>query len=117
MSFKDSKNISSLLSVAIHVLLILIFMVWKINPMIEENEFVTIGFGTIGKTSSSGTLTKKQQPAKESEVKKEKKEKAKEPKKKVELPKVINKDENNVITTAKRERRRRETDHKAGCKS
>ena len=57
MFFKDSKNISSLLSVAIHLVLILIFMIWNINPAIAEDEFVTIGFGTIGQTSSSGYVS------------------------------------------------------------
>jgi TonB family protein len=108
MFIKDSKNISSLLSVAIHLFLILIFMIWNINPSFAEDEFVTVGFGTIGKTSSSGSLVKKQQPSKEKEVKKEKKEEPKKEEKKVELPKVVNEDDDNIITAAKKKEKKEE---------
>jgi protein TonB len=108
MFFNDSKNISSLLSVAVHLLLILIFMIWQINPAIADDEFVTVGFGTIGKTSSSGSLVKKNEPSKVKEVKKEKKEETKKVDKKVELPKVINEDDDNIITEAKKKETKEE---------
>ncbi|MFC2135426.1 energy transducer TonB [Bacteroidota bacterium] len=56
MFYRKSIKLSYLLSVSSHVVLILIFML--INFTIEHNleEFVTVGFGTYGKMSSSGTL-------------------------------------------------------------
>lgn len=100
-----NKRIPYLLSIAIHLILILIFYFIKINSEPIEDEYVTIGFGAIGNLSSSGVLAdnpteeiQKKQPEAQKEVKKEEV-------KKVELPKVVNEDNTNdvVINADKKE--------------
>ncbi len=96
-----NKRIPYLLSIAIHLILILIFYFIKINIEPSEDEFVTIGFGAIGNLSSSGVLAdnpteeiQKKQPEAQKEIKKEEV-------KKVDLPKVVNEDNtNNVVINA-----------------
>jgi len=65
-------------------------MAFKITPEIDMSQYVTIGFGNIGKSNSSGAI-KKVEPNKE--VIKDKKENE------IQVPKVKNTDENNNIFT------------------
>lgn len=95
MFWKKSEYKSTAISVAIHLLIILLLMTFKITPEVDLNEYVTIGFGSFGKASTSGTVSKN-----EPKVEKKKKEK-----KKVELPKVKNVDETNKVVAAKKEKK------------
>ena len=99
------KRIPYLLSIALHLILILILYFIKINSEPVEDEYVTIGFGAIGNLSSSGVLAdnptkeiQKKQPEAQKEIKKEEV-------KKVELPQVFNEDNTNdvVINADKKE--------------
>lgn len=87
MFWKKSEYKSAAISITVHLLILLLLMAFKFSPEYDTTEYVTIGFGTIGKTSSSGRITKKEPKRK---VKKEKKE--------VEIPKVKNSDETNEVT-------------------
>lgn len=89
------KRLPYLLSVTVHLVLALIFFLIKISLEPIQDEYVTIGFGAMGKASSSGILAKtpseeirKKQPEAQKEV-------AKKVVEKVELPKVENLDEDN----------------------
>lgn len=98
------QRLPYLLSVVIHLIIALIFFIIKIGLEPLEDEYVTIGFGAIGKLSSSGVLAKnpsEEEQKKQPEVKEVVAEKVVE---KVELPKIINTDEiNNVVAAAKEE--------------
>ena len=94
----NRKNYSYLISIAFHLILILIFMVVNFTIEYDEDEYVTIGFGTFGKVSSSGAVgveDKKDKSPEKTEPVKEKRED-----KKVELPKVENTDTDNLVTAA-----------------
>ena len=81
------QRLPYLLSVAFHLVLLLSFLLIKIGLEPLEDEYVTIGFGAIGKISSSGVLAKnptEEIQKKQPEVQKEVEEKVVE---KVELPK------------------------------
>ncbi len=96
-----NKRKPYLLSFAFHLILALILFLIKVNLEIVEDDYVTIGFGSIGELSSSGVLAEKpseddqkKQPEVQTEVKEE-------VVKKVELPKIQNPDEeNNVAISA-----------------
>ncbi len=88
MFWKKSEYKSAAISITVHLLILLLLMAFKFSPEYDTTEYVTIGFGTIGKTSSSGKITKKE-PKREVK-KKEKKE--------VEIPKVKNSDETNPVS-------------------
>jgi len=88
MFWKKSEYKSAAISITAHLLILLLLMAFKFSPEYDTTEYVTIGFGTIGKTSSSGKITKKE-PKREVK-KKEKKE--------VEIPKVKNSDETNPVS-------------------
>ena len=92
MFWKKSEYKSTAISVVVHLLIILILMAFKITPEIDMTEYVTIGFGNIGKSNSSGAI-KKIEPQKE--IIKEK------TKNKIEIPKVKNIDENNKVAITK----------------
>lgn len=89
MFWKNSEYQSAAISVIVHLVILLLLAAVTFAPEYDNTEYVTIGFGTIGKTSSSGTITKKE-PKREVK-KKEKKE--------VEVPKVKNSDETNEVTS------------------
>ncbi len=99
------------LSFTFHLILALILFLIKISLEPVEDDTITIGFGAIGKLSSSGVLAKtmnediqKKQP----EVQKEVAEKVV---KKVDLPKIENTDEeNNVVAAADIEEKKTETE-------
>ncbi len=104
------QRLPYLLSVAIHLVIAIIFFFIKIGLEPLEDEYVTIGFGAIGKLSSSGVLAKnptEEEQKKQQEVKEVVEEKVVE---KVELPKITNTDEiNNVVAAAKKEENKVET--------
>ncbi len=87
-----------------------IFYIIKIGLEPITDEYVTIGFGAIGKSSSSGVLAKnitEEIQKKQPEVQKKVKKKVV---KKVELPKVENTDsENNVVVSADKKESEEET--------
>ena len=94
----NRKNYSYLLSIAFHLILILIFLTVNFSIEYDEDEYVTIGFGTFGKVSSTGAAgieDKKDKTPEKTEPAKEKKEE-----KKVELPKTENTDTENIVKAA-----------------
>ena len=98
------QRLPYLLSVVIHLIIALIFFIIKIGLEPLEDEYVTIGFGAIGKLSSSGVLA--ENPTEEIQKKQPEVQQVVEEKivEKVELPKIINTDEiNNVVAAAKKE--------------
>lgn len=105
-----SKRIPYLTSIVIHLLLFLILWLVKINLEPVEDEYVTIGFGAIGKLSSSGVLAKN---IVEDQTRKEvvpEKKVEKKTVKKVKLPEVKNASKsNNVVTASKKESEKEES--------
>ncbi len=87
MFWKKSEYQSTAISITVHLLILLLLMAFKFSPEYDTTEYVTIGFGTIGKTSSSGTITKKEP----------KREVKKKDKQEVVVPKVKNSDETNIV--------------------
>lgn len=85
------------MSVAFHLILLLILFLIKVNLEPEEEEFVTIGFGSIGNLSSAGVLAENPTQEKQTKEPEEQKEIKKEEVKEVELPKVVNPDETNDV--------------------
>ena len=92
MFWKKSEYKSTAISVIIHLLIILLLMAFKIAPEVDMNEYVTIGFGDFGNSSSSGSISKTEAKKR---VKKDKE------KKEVEVPKAKNVDETNNAVVAK----------------
>ena len=62
------------MSVAFHLILLLILFLIKINLEPEEEEFVTIGFGSIGNLSSAGVLAENPTQDKQTKEPEEQKE-------------------------------------------
>ena len=56
MNFQSIKNYPLLLSVIIHIIVFLIFLVIKINAYYPSKEFVEVTFGISGKSGSVGVL-------------------------------------------------------------
>jgi len=56
MPLRKIKNISFLASLAVHLLVIMIFYVISFPVHLNEAEFVTVGFGTFGKASKLKTV-------------------------------------------------------------
>ncbi|MBK7103922.1 MAG: hypothetical protein IPH62_01380 [Ignavibacteriae bacterium] len=106
---KNKRN-PYLLSIAVHLILLLILYFIKFNSEPVEEEFVTIGFGSIGNLSSAGVLAQtptEEIQKKEPEVQKEVKKKIV---KEVELPKVLHPDEtNDVILGSDKKQSEKET--------
>ncbi len=100
MFWKQSEYKSAALSVAIHIAILLIFMAFSFSPEYDTDEYVTVGFGTFGKLSSSGTLSK----SNKKELPRKKKVK-----KKVEVPKAVNSDETNPVAPVVKESKKEET--------
>lgn len=88
MFWKQSEYRSAVLSVIIHGAIILLLLIFNFTPEYDTDEYVTVGFGTFGKLSSSGAVTKS---SKKVLPKKNKEEK------KVEVPKAVNVDETNEV--------------------
>ncbi|MBU1115399.1 MAG: energy transducer TonB [Bacteroidetes bacterium] len=94
MFWKKSGYRSTAISVVIHLSIILLLMAFKITPEIDLNEYVTIGFGNIGESSSTGSLTKSEPDIPLVSEKK---------KNEIEIPKVKNIDETNDAVPVKAE--------------
>lgn len=91
----NPRNISYLISLVIHGILIIIFAFINLSVGLEEDEYVTIGFGSGLSVGGKGQMgenleTQMNQPYQE-QIKKEEQQK-------VELPKSKNFDEENLIT-------------------
>ena len=104
------QRLPYLLSLAFHLVIALIFFIIKIGLEPLQDEYVTIGFGAIGKLSSSGVLAKnptEEIQKKQPEVQKNVEEKVV---KKVELPKIENPDlTNNVVVAADKKETKEDT--------
>lgn len=88
MFWKQTEYRSTFFSVTIHGFIILLLVFFNFNPEYDTDEYVTVGFGTFGKLSSSGAVSKS---SKKELPKKNKEEK------KVEVPKAVNVDETNEV--------------------
>lgn len=100
MKYNDSKNTSYVYSFGLHAFVLLVFFFINFNVDFNTTDYVTVGFGSIGKTGSSGAIGKTKTKEKNvAEIEKQKKQSEVE-NKKVELPKVENTDENNKIVAA-----------------
>lgn len=89
MNFQSIKNLPLLLSVIIHVIIFLIFLVIKINAYYPSKDFVEVTFGVSGKSGSVGILgadINKSKNLKKGKTTK-KKPTVKRKEKKIELPK------------------------------
>ena len=99
MFWKKSEYQSATISIAIHLLILLLLMAFSFSPEYDMNEYVTIGFGTVGQTTSSGVIKRREKKI----VKKKKDE--------VVVPKVKNSDETNkVVTPPKKEKKKEEVE-------
>lgn len=98
--FEDNtRNKSFVYSVIIHVILIIFFAFINFSVGMEEEDYVTIGFGSGLSMGSAGPVgqdpkTERNQP------KQEKVQQKNEEQKKIELPKTQNPDKENIITEA-----------------
>ena len=105
MDIKNPKQFSYLISFAVHLLLILLFLLIRFNIEEPTDEFVTVGFGTYGKVSTSGSKGKnkpKEKPAPKEIV--QKKDPQPEEFKPVELPKAKNPQETPVKSETKKDK-------------
>ncbi len=107
----SKKGTSYLISFAVHLILLLIFYFIKVSLGTVEDEYITVGFGSIGKLSSSGILAKsKTEEVQKKQPEMENTQEEKKAVKKVDLPKVKNSDEtNNVIAASKKKKEEKET--------
>ncbi len=102
MKYRDSKNSSYVYSFSLHAFMLLIFFFINFNIEFNTEDYVTIGFGAIGKTGSSGAIGREQTEKKNvAEIEKQV-NKSVEENKKVELPKVEHSDEENIVVAADR---------------
>lgn len=96
----SKRGLPYLLSLAFHLILIIIAFLIKIGLEPVQDEFVTIGFGAVGDLSSSGVLAEtvtEEIQKKQPEIQKKVEEKVVE---KVELPQLENTDETNDVVLA-----------------
>lgn len=103
MTYHTIKNTSYAASVAVHIILLIIFLLVNININYPPKDYVEVTFGKTGKAGSSGAAGEqvnnveqqvaKQPPKKETQVKKE-------DLKKVDLPVAKNTSENNIVKPA-----------------
>ncbi len=100
MFWNQNEYRSAAISVAIHITILLVLMAFSFAPEYDTDEYVTVGFGTFGKLSSSGAVTKSPQ---------KKIPKKKKVEKKVEVPKTANIDETNDVTPVAKETKKEET--------
>ncbi len=108
---KDSLK-SYLYSIGLHLLLALVFLFLSFTPDVKDDEYVTIGFGTIGKLSSPGPLGNAEK--KETKITKPEKQKKKKKTevKKVNVPKTKNTDIKNKVVVAAKEKKKTENESK-----
>lgn len=104
MNQKKSNNISYLLSVSIHALLILLFGFITISQESEEDlDFVTVGFGAISSSSSTGAKKNIPEEKKAVEEEKEDKKEAEKTDQEVNVPETKNTDPDNDAVPVKDE--------------
>lgn len=108
MFWRDSKNMSYMISFSFHLLLILIFLIVKFGVEFDEDQYLTVGFGKIGSSSSSGALGNVPVPKNENIPKEVIKEKSEPKEKKVEVPKAKNTDNDNLITAADKKKEKKD---------
>lgn len=101
MNTSKDRNYSYLFSITLHSLIIIVLSFIRFSFQPELDEYVTVGFGTIGNQSSSGSV--KEEVIKPVEEKNDIKEKE-QPNEKVELPKTQNTDDDNIITSEKKDK-------------
>lgn len=98
MNSNYQKKISYLISIGLHLILMLLFLFVEFNIEQLHDDFVTVGFGTFGNISTAGAEgIKPKEEQKIPEIKKEESEVKKE-EKEVDLPEVINKTDEPIIT-------------------
>ncbi len=106
MNYRSIKNLSFSISLLLHLILLLLFLVLKFTIDYPQKEYVELSFGVSGETGSSGAIgsqvTEVEELTKPEEVS-ETPDKSKEVKE-VELPKAKNTSEENVIKPADKEK-------------
>lgn len=107
MQFRETKNMSYLVSLGLHILLALLFMFITINSEELLDDYVTIGFGAGGNVGSAGASGKSE--VVDNKPMPEKIKELSETQKKVELPQTVNKDAENLITAADKKKETEET--------
>ncbi|MBU0558032.1 MAG: energy transducer TonB [Bacteroidetes bacterium] len=96
MIYRNSRKLSLTISVAIHSAIALIFMAFTFTPEFGTDDFVTIGFGSLGKSSASSLL--KNEIEKDLSESDKNAELMKDSKSDVAVPKVKNADETNEVS-------------------
>jgi protein TonB len=96
---KNPRNISFFYSIILHIIIVILFAFINFSIGMEEDEYVTIGFGSgmsMGTPGPTGEdlLTEKNKPKRENQKPKI------EEQKKVELPKTKNPDKENILADA-----------------
>jgi protein TonB len=106
MNYNSIKNLSFSISLLIHLLLLLLFLVIKFTIDYPEKEYVELSFGISGELGSSGAKGKQITEVEELSKPEEKSETIdkSEEVKEVELPKAKNTSEENVIKPADEEK-------------
>ncbi len=105
MNSKKSGRISFFISLTLHVIITLLLMAFTFTVDHDDEEFVTVGFGTFGRLSSSGAagrntdINKTPPIKKESEIKKNSK---------VDLPKSKQNTDDNPVYAADKEKKEKE---------
>jgi protein TonB len=105
MNSKKSTRMSFLISLVLHVIITLLLMAFTFTVDHNDDEFVTVGFGTFGKLSSSGAVGRNLDINKTPSIKKEPEIKKR---KEVELPKSRQDKENNPVYAADKEKKEKE---------
>jgi len=109
MNSRKSRRLSFLLSLFVHVLITLLLMAFSFSPEHDDEEFVTVGFGTFGKLSSSGAVGSKFDRNKTPEIRKESEIKKG---KDVDLPKSSQNTEDNPVYAADKPKKEEENSTK-----
>ncbi|MBU1098564.1 MAG: energy transducer TonB [Bacteroidetes bacterium] len=99
MDRRNTTKISYAVSILAHIGLMLIFMAFKFNLEYDYQDFVTVGFGSVGELSSSGAKPVINEINEENKI--EKKEEIKPEDKKVDVPVVKNLDDDNIAVPPK----------------
>ncbi|MBI9072237.1 MAG: TonB family protein [Melioribacteraceae bacterium] len=102
---KSNSSYSYFISFLLHLVLGIGLFFINFSAELEEEEYVTIGFGAYGKSSSAPKRTVKKEVVKQPEKKKQEPKKEKD---KVEVPKTVNNDDSNVIKEVKKEIKKEE---------
>ncbi len=102
---RSPRTISYITSFVIHVLLIILFAFISFSVGMEEDEYVTIGFGSGLNMGSAGPFgidaeTKKNEPKEEKKITKA------EEQKKVKLPETTNRDKENLVLEADKKKQK-----------